>query len=111
LADGRITADVMDVPSGKGLPAIRARLRHHSYASQGKTVDHVLFSDSAIKAATNQQQWYVTISRGRKGVTIFTSDKVQLARTSSVLVQLERFDSYARLLGPGVEQKTGGARV
>jgi len=49
-----------------------------SYASQGKTVDHVLFSDSAIKAATNQQQWYVTISRGRKGVTIFTSDKVQL---------------------------------
>ena len=49
-----------------------------SYASQGKTVDHVLFSDSAIKAATNQQQWYVTISRGRKGITIFTSDKAQL---------------------------------
>jgi hypothetical protein len=38
-----------------------------------------LFSDSAIKAATNQQQWYVTISRGRKGITIFTSDKAQLA--------------------------------
>jgi hypothetical protein len=49
-----------------------------SYASQGKTVDHVLFSDSAIKAATNQQQWYVTISRGRKGISIFTSDKRQL---------------------------------
>lgn len=49
-----------------------------SYASQGKTVDHVLFSDSAVKAATNQQQWYVSISRGRKGITIFTSDKVQL---------------------------------
>jgi hypothetical protein len=49
-----------------------------SYASQGKTVDHVLFSDSAVKAATNQQQWYVTISRGRKGVEIFTTDKQQL---------------------------------
>jgi conjugative relaxase-like TrwC/TraI family protein len=49
-----------------------------SYASQGKTVDYVLFSDSAVKAATNQQQWYVTISRGRKGIRIFTSDKVQL---------------------------------
>jgi ATP-dependent exoDNAse (exonuclease V) alpha subunit len=49
-----------------------------SYASQGKTVDHVLFSDSAIQAATNQQQWYVTISRGRKGIAIFTSDKAQL---------------------------------
>jgi conjugative relaxase-like TrwC/TraI family protein len=49
-----------------------------SYASQGKTVDYVLFSDSAVKAATNRQQWYVTISRGRRGVRIFTSDKAQL---------------------------------
>jgi ATP-dependent exoDNAse (exonuclease V) alpha subunit len=49
-----------------------------SYASQGKTVDYVLFSDSTVKAATNQQQWYVTISRGRKGIRIFTSDKEQL---------------------------------
>jgi hypothetical protein len=45
---------------------------------QGKTVDYVLFSDSAVKAATNEQQWYVTISRGRKGVKIFTADKIQL---------------------------------
>ena len=49
-----------------------------SYASQGKTVDYVLFSDSAVQAATNRQQWYVTISRGRKGVRIFTADKEQL---------------------------------
>ncbi len=49
-----------------------------SYAAQGKTVDYVLFSDSAVKAATNAQQWYVTISRGRKGVRIFTADKFQL---------------------------------
>jgi conjugative relaxase-like TrwC/TraI family protein len=49
-----------------------------SYASQGKTVDYVLFSDSTIKPATNPQQWYVTISRGRKGIKIFTSDKAQL---------------------------------
>ena len=45
-----------------------------SYASQGKTVDYVLFSDSAVRAATSKEQWYVTISRGRKGVRIFTSD-------------------------------------
>ena len=38
-----------------------------SYGSQGKTVDYVLFSDSTIKAATNAQQWYVTISRGSSG--------------------------------------------
>ena len=34
-----------------------------SYGSQGKTVDHVLFSDSAVRAASNAQQWYVAISR------------------------------------------------
>jgi hypothetical protein len=38
----------------------------------------VLFADSAIKAATNQKQWYVTISRGRKAVEIFTTDKREL---------------------------------
>ncbi len=49
-----------------------------SYASQGKSVEYVLFSDSAAKAATNQQQWYVTISRGKRGIHIFTTDKEQL---------------------------------
>ncbi|MGD0207518.1 MAG: MobF family relaxase [Verrucomicrobiota bacterium] len=49
-----------------------------SYGSQGKTVDYVLFSDSTVKAATNAQQWYVTISRGRCGIRIFTPDKQQL---------------------------------
>jgi hypothetical protein len=78
LADGRIR-----LRDGRTLSKDYRQFVHgfaiSSYASQGKTVDHVLFSDSAIKAATNQQQWYVTISRGRKGVTIFTSDKAQLA--------------------------------
>jgi len=45
-----------------------------SYASQGKTVDHVLFSDAASQAATSLQQWYVSVSRGRKSVRIFTAD-------------------------------------
>jgi hypothetical protein len=46
-----------------------------SYGSQGKTVDYVLFSDSAVRVATNSRQWYVTISRGRRGIRIFTPDK------------------------------------
>src|SRR6202035_4765473 len=49
-----------------------------SYGSQGKTVDYVLFPESKIKAATNAQQWYVTISRGRRDIRIFTPDKEQL---------------------------------
>lgn len=49
-----------------------------SYAAQGKTADYVIFSDSAVRAATNQKQWYVTISRGRKGIEVFTRDKQEL---------------------------------
>jgi conjugative relaxase-like TrwC/TraI family protein len=49
-----------------------------SYGSQGKTIDHVLFSDAAVRAASNAQQWYVTISRGRKSIKIFTPDKEHL---------------------------------
>jgi ATP-dependent exoDNAse (exonuclease V) alpha subunit len=49
-----------------------------SYASQGKTVDAVILADAANRAATNAQQWYVAISRGRKRVVVFTSDKEEL---------------------------------
>jgi conjugative relaxase-like TrwC/TraI family protein len=76
-SDGRIALD-----DGRVLPKhYRQFVRGYavtSYAAQGKNVDYVLFSDSAVKAATNQNQWYVTISRGRKGVKIFTADKIQL---------------------------------
>lgn len=49
-----------------------------SYASQGKTVDTVLVADSSCRAATNRNQWYVSISRGRKRVIIFTDNKAEL---------------------------------
>jgi conjugative relaxase-like TrwC/TraI family protein len=70
LTDGR----VLDKSVREFLPGYAVT----SYGSQGKTVDYVLFSDSTIKAATNAQQWYVTISRGRRGIRIFTPDKIQL---------------------------------
>ncbi len=70
LTDGR----VLDSSFREFLPGYAVT----SYGSQGKTVDYVLFSDSTIKAATNAQQWYVTISRGRRGIRIFTPDKEQL---------------------------------
>lgn len=49
-----------------------------SYASQGKTVDTVLLADAANPAATNRNQWYVAISRGRKRALVFTSNKAEL---------------------------------
>lgn len=70
LTDGR----VLDASYREFLPGYAVT----SYGSQGKTVDYVLFSDSSIKAATNAEQWYVSISRGRRGIRIFTPDKEQL---------------------------------
>ncbi len=70
LADGR----VLDTSYREFLPGYAVT----SYGSQGKTVDYVLFSDSTIKAATSAEQWYVSISRGRRGIRIFTPDKEQL---------------------------------
>jgi ATP-dependent exoDNAse (exonuclease V) alpha subunit len=49
-----------------------------SYASQGKTVDTVLVADAGCRAATNSNQWYVAISRGRKRVIVFTDNKAEL---------------------------------
>lgn len=70
LADGR----VLDAGYREFVPGYAVT----SYGSQGKTVDYVLFSDSTVKAATSAEQWYVSISRGRRGIRIFTPDKEQL---------------------------------
>ena len=51
-----------------------------SYNAQGKTVDHVLINQpSTTFAASNQKQFYVSVSRGREGVTIYTDDKESLS--------------------------------
>jgi conjugative relaxase-like TrwC/TraI family protein len=76
-ADGRISLTdgrVLD----KGFRQFVRGYAITSYASQGKSVNYVLFSDSAVQGATNHQQWYVTISRGKKGIHIFTTDKPRL---------------------------------
>jgi len=94
LANGEVVT-IASVDSGGGIvledgralpPDYRQFQRGYavtSYGSQGKTVDHVLFGDSGVRAASNTQQWYVTISRGRKSIRIFTGDKDQLQRAVS----------------------------
>ena len=49
-----------------------------SYGSQGKTTDTVIVADAGNRAATNREQWYVSISRGRKRVVVLTPDKSAL---------------------------------
>jgi conjugative relaxase-like TrwC/TraI family protein len=106
LADGRVL--------GKNFRQFVRGYAITSYASQGKSVNHVIFSDSAAKAATNQQQWYVTISRGKKGIHIFTTDKEQLRENitrsgdrpsvvDALTAHYRKHDSFFRL----IEQRWG----
>ncbi|AMV22605.1 MobF family relaxase [Planctomyces sp. SH-PL14] len=50
-----------------------------SHASQGTDVDRVFIGQSAASfAASSREQFYVSASRGRKQVTIYTDNKTQL---------------------------------
>jgi conjugative relaxase-like TrwC/TraI family protein len=52
-----------------------------SHASQGKTVDRVLIAQGAESfAASSREQFYVSASRARLAVRVFTDDKAELAR-------------------------------
>jgi ATP-dependent exoDNAse (exonuclease V) alpha subunit len=79
---------VLRLDNGSQLSAAVDRLRHidHGYAStshsaQGATVDHVIVNiDTALSLElVNRKQFYVSISRARHGVTVYTDDR-QLAR-------------------------------
>lgn len=51
-----------------------------SHASQGKTVDRVLIAESSMSyPAAGAEQFYVSVSRGRKQAEIFTDDRISLA--------------------------------
>ncbi|MBX6311949.1 MAG: conjugal transfer protein TraI, partial [Isosphaeraceae bacterium] len=50
-----------------------------SHASQGKTVDRVFVGQSSDSfPASSREQFYVSASRGRKSVTVYTDDKEAL---------------------------------
>jgi conjugative relaxase-like TrwC/TraI family protein len=76
--DGRIK-----LPNGIALPRDYGGLTHGyvvtSHASQGKTVDKVLIAlGSESLAAANREQFYVSVSRGREGVRVYTDDKAAM---------------------------------
>lgn len=81
VASIRLSGEIQ-LDDGRVLPAHYRQFVHGyavtSYSSQGKTVDHVIFADSAVKAATSAEQWYVTISRGRKSIRLLTPSKAEL---------------------------------
>jgi conjugative relaxase-like TrwC/TraI family protein len=86
LADGRvIPADYRSFTHGYAVT---------SHAAQGKTVDEVLLvASSRSLPAINQEQFYVSISRGRERCQIFTDDAEMLrshvTRSSARLAAVE----------------------
>jgi len=86
LADGRvIPADYRTFTHGYAVT---------SHAAQGKTVDEVLLVASARSLpAINQEQFYVSISRGRKRCQVYTDDsellRLHVTRSSARLAAVE----------------------
>jgi hypothetical protein len=50
-----------------------------SFGSQGKTVDAVLLADAGVSAASHQKEWYVSISRARRKIAVYTPEVIGLA--------------------------------
>ena len=54
-----------------------------SHASQGMTVDHVLIAmGEESNPAINREQFYVSVSRGRKQATVFTDVPAETLRSA-----------------------------
>lgn len=85
---GHILAESGHSKAVYNLPPDFGHLNHAycmtSHSSQGKTVDKVLIAQPAATfAASNLKQFYVSVSRGREAVTIYTDDKEALLETVS----------------------------
>jgi conjugative relaxase-like TrwC/TraI family protein len=55
-----------------------------AHASQGKTVDNVIIAQSSLSwGASSAEQFYVSVSRGKKDLTIYTDSKIELKNAIS----------------------------
>jgi ATP-dependent exoDNAse (exonuclease V) alpha subunit len=77
---------------GREISAAPERLRHidlgyasTSHSSQGATVDRVMVNVDTTRSAqlVNRKQFYVSISRARHAVSIYTDDRDRLRQTVS----------------------------
>jgi hypothetical protein len=84
----RLASEAIELSDGRVLPNGYNTFTHGyavtSHSSQGKTVNDVLLvASSKSFSAVNREQFYVSISRGRENVQIFTDDAELLARRIS----------------------------
>ena len=79
-----------------------------SHASQGKTVDRVFIGQSSQSfPASSREQFYVSVSRARKGVVIYTDNKEALL---DAVQQSEERVTATELLNDAVRQRTAMLR-
>jgi ATP-dependent exoDNAse (exonuclease V) alpha subunit len=81
-----------------------------SHASQGKTVDRVLIGQSSQSfRASSREQFYVSCSRGRESVRVYSDDKAALldavSRTDDRLAATDLFTERDRMLRAGAFQQ------
>ena len=93
-----IQGDSVVLADGRTIPADYRTFTHGyavtSHAAQGKTVDEVfLVASSRSLPAINQEQFYVSISRGRERCQVFTDDsellRLHVSRSSARLAAVE----------------------
>jgi ATP-dependent exoDNAse (exonuclease V) alpha subunit len=93
-----VQGDSVLLADGRVIPAEYRTFTHGyavtSHAAQGKTVDEVLLvASSRSLPAINQEQFYVSISRGRERCQVFTDDAEMLrshvTRSSARLAAVE----------------------
>lgn len=76
-----------------------------SYASQGKTVDRVFIAvGNESRSAAGQQQWYVSVSRGREACKVYVDSKEDIR--DAIGRKGERM-SAVELVGHGVRERAG----
>jgi conjugative relaxase-like TrwC/TraI family protein len=100
-----IQGDSVVLADGRVIPQNYRTFTHGyavtSHASQGKTVDEVLVvASSRALPAVSQQQFYVSISRGRERCQIFTDDaerlRLHVTHSSERLAAVESVPHFSR---------------
>lgn len=73
-----------------------------SHSSQGKTADKVIISQSSLSGrASSMEQFYVSVSRGRTAVSIYTDNKKELL---NAIKQTTQRKAATELLGKDKQQ-------
>ncbi|MCC6971616.1 MAG: relaxase domain-containing protein [Phycisphaerales bacterium] len=85
--DGHVRLD-----NGWVMPRDFAHVAHGycstSHAAQGRSVDRVLLSQPwSTVAAGSAEQWYVSVSRGKHGLSVYTDDRSALVESMSRISQ------------------------